>query len=124
MYMGINSLRKIVKIKQMLSDPRKIAVFIIDTLIYITCLSFVIGTFAIGLYYTYIEIMENIILKCYVIGVLVMVSLGLSIKYINRYNKKYSINDSNSSKGQNDFLFESDIRREERRYANRRNVEQ
>jgi hypothetical protein len=95
---------------------------ILDIFVYIVCCAFLtlgailIGKKAIQLW------MEEPIVKYYFCGVLVIAAVCLSIANIGSFNRKYISNDSDSSKRQNDFLFESDIRREEGRYSDRRNV--
>ena len=68
--------------------------------------------------------MEETVIRYYLCGILIIFASGISIANIESYNKKYRKNDSDSSKRQNDYLFESDIRREEGRYADRRELEQ
>jgi hypothetical protein len=75
------------------------------------------------LYGAAILIRDNIVIRYYILGISVMLAIGLSIAFIEKYNKKYRKNDSNTSERQNDFFFEGDIRREEERYSDRRNVE-
>ena len=95
---------------------------ILDIFVYIVCCAFLtrgallIGKKAIQLW------MEEPIVKYYFCGILVIAAVCLSIANIGSFNRKYISNDSDSSKRQNDFFFESDIRREEGRYSDRRNV--
>ena len=96
---------------------------IFDTLIYTISYIFL----AIAVFFimkTIIEIaIEETIIRYYMCGILFIFAAGLSLANIESYNKKYNKNDSNSSKGQNDYFFESDILREEGRYTDRRNME-
>jgi hypothetical protein len=95
---------------------------IIDIFLYIICCAFlslgvlVIGKKAIQLW------TEEPIVKYYFCGMLVIIAVCISIANISSFNRKYLSNDSDSSKRQNDFFFESDIRREEGRYSDKRNV--
>ena len=101
--------------------------FTLDTAIYTLAYMF-LSIFAFSaLYFIYHLAKDEIIVRYYIYGILIIITAGLSIlvieNYNKNYNKKYSKNDSDSSKRQNDYLFESDIRREEERYSDRRGVE-
>ena len=96
---------------------------ILDTVVCVMCYVFIIVSIAfIGKEFIDIAIREPII-RYYICGMLFVLAAVLSIVYIESYNKKYFKNDSDSSKRQNDLLFESDIYREEGRYSDRRDVE-
>lgn len=97
--------------------------FILDTAIYTLAYMF-LSVFAFSaLYFIYHLAKDEIIVRYYIYGILVIITAGLSILVIENYKKKYSKNDSDTSKRQNDYLFEEDIRREEGRYSDRRDVE-
>ena len=122
--MKTSVLRRIISVKHALKFLKSLFIATIETVMCLVCYGFVCGLVCSLLYFAAIIIRDNVVIRYYILGVLIMLATGLSLAYISKYNKKYIKNDSNSSKRQNDFLFESDIRREERRYANRRNVEQ
>jgi hypothetical protein len=97
--------------------------FILDTVIYTLAYMF-LSIFAFSaLYFIYHLAKDEIIVRYYIYGILIIISAGLSILVIENYNKNYNKNDSDTSKRQNDCLFEEDIRREEGRYSDRRDVE-
>lgn len=97
--------------------------FVLDTVIYTLAYMF-LSVFAFSaLYFIYHLAKDEIIVRYYIYGILIIITAGLSILVIENYKKKYSKNDSDSSKRQNDYLFEEDIRREEGRYSDRRDVE-
>jgi hypothetical protein len=97
--------------------------FILDTVIYTLAYMF-LSIFAFSaLYFIYHLAKDEIIVRYYIYGILIIISAGLSILVIENYNKNYNKNDSDTSKRQNDYLFEEDIRREEGRYSDRRDVE-
>ena len=97
--------------------------FVLDTVIYTLAYMF-LSVFAFSaLYFIYHLAKDEIIVRYYIYGILVIIAAGLSILVIENYKKKYSKNDSDTSKRQNDYLFEEDIRREEGRYSDRRDVE-
>lgn len=97
--------------------------FILDTVIYTLAYMF-LSIFAFSaLYFIYHLAKDEIIVRYYIYGILIIIVAGLSILVIENYNKNYNKNDSDTSKRQNDYLFEEDIRREEGRYSDRRDVE-
>ena len=97
--------------------------FVLDTVIYTLAYMF-LSVFAFSaLYFIYHLAKDEIIVRYYIYGILIIITAGLSILVIENYKKKYSKNDSDTSKRQNDYLFEEDIRREEGRYSDRRDVE-
>ena len=97
--------------------------FILDTVIYTLAYMF-LSVFAFSaLYFIYHLAKDEIIVRYYIYGILIIIVAGLSILVIENYNKNYNKNDSDTSKRQNDYLFEEDIRREEGRYSDRRDVE-
>ena len=97
--------------------------FILDTVIYTLAYMF-LSIFAFSaLYFIYHLAKDEIIVRYYIYGILIIIAAGLSILVIENYNKNYNKNDSDTSKRQNDYLFEEDIRREGGRYSDRRDVE-
>lgn len=97
--------------------------FVLDTVIYTLAYMF-LSVFAFSaLYFIYHLAKDEVIVRYYIYGILIIIAAGLSILAIENYNKKYSKNDSDTSKRQNDYLFEEDIRREEGRYSDRRDME-
>jgi Ca2+/Na+ antiporter len=121
--MGIKKLRLIARGKFALKRLWLLVIFTLETIMCFACYSFIAALVCIGLYFAVIIFRDNEVIRYYVFGMLTLLAIGLSLAYISKYNKKYRKNDSNSSKRQNDFLFESDIRREEGRYSDRRNLE-
>ena len=117
------NLRRIVKAKNLLRLALNYTIFSAETLVCLMCYSFIAAMVCGMLYFAAIIIRDNIVIRYYILGIMIMLATGLSLAYISKYNKKYRKNDSNSSKRQNDFFFESDIRREEGRYSDRRNLE-
>jgi hypothetical protein len=102
---------------------KKMMVFAFDTLTYVISYAFLAVTFfTIMRFFIELAVQEPV-LRYYLCGILFIFAIGLSIANIESYNKKYRKNDSDSSKRQNDYLFEEDIRREEGRYSDRRDVE-
>ena len=97
--------------------------FIFDTIIYAIAYMFLFVFVFSVIYFICHLAMQNIVVRYYICGLLCIIAAGLSILTVENYNKKYSKNDSDSSKRQNDYLFEGDIRREEERYSDRRDVE-
>ncbi len=102
---------------------KKMMVFAFDTLTYVISYAFLTVTFfTIMRFFIELAVQEPV-LRYYLCGILFILAIGLSIANIESYNKKYRKNDSDSSKRQNDYFFESDIRREEGRYFDRRDME-
>lgn len=102
---------------------KKMMVFAFDTLTYVISYAFLAVTFFVIMRF-FIELaVQEPVLRYYLCGILFILAIGLSIANIESYNKKYRKNDSDSSKRQNDYFFESDIRREEGRYFDRRDME-
>ena len=97
--------------------------FMFDTVIYAIAYMFLIVFTFSAIYFICHLAMQDIVVRYYICGLLCIIAAGLSILTVENYNKKYSKNDSDSSKRQNDYLFEGDIRREEERYSDRRGVE-
>jgi hypothetical protein len=95
-----------------------------ETVICFICYSFIASVICAIFYFAYVVYRDNEVIKYYTIAALTIMAIVLSLSYIAKYNKKYIKNDSNTSKRQNVFFFESDIRRQEERYSNRRNVDQ
>ena len=98
--------------------------YLMETVMCFICYSFIASVICAIFYFAYVVYRDNEVIKYYTIAVLTTLAIVLSLSYITKYNKKYIKNDSNTSKRQNDFFFESDIRRQEERYSDRRNVEQ
>ena len=97
--------------------------FIVDTFLYVVSYIF-ISIVAFFILKSLIEIiLKDTIVLYYLGGIAILFSIGLAIATIEKYNKKYNKNDSNSSQRQNDNFFESDIFREEERYSDRRVME-
>lgn len=96
---------------------------IFDTLICVVSYTFLaVVAFILGKKLMYLAIEEQIV-RYYLCGILLIIAIGLSVFNISSYNDRYNRNDSDSSKRQNDFFFEADIRREEGRYSDRRDLE-
>jgi Ca2+/Na+ antiporter len=94
-----------------------------DTIVYAICYILLIAFFCCICAFIAFVIADNEVTRYYICGLLAVLSLAVSINYITEYNKKYFKNDSDSSKRQNDFFSEEDIRRGEERYDNRRKLE-
>lgn len=107
--MKINNLRKFVKIKQFLKFLCKAIVFSAEITFCGICVAYLISLLTVIIYETYHLMLENEAFKYYVFGILILISSVLSVMYISYFNKKYLKNDSNTSKRQNDFLFDEDI---------------
>ena len=102
---------------------KKVLYVSLETLVYVICNLFIAALLCIIAYFAAKLLKEEEIVRYYATGIMLLIFIGLSLGYISKYNKKYFKNDSDSSKRQNDFFFDEDIRREEGRYFNRRNVE-
>ena len=109
--MKINTLRKLALFKRFLKNAKKAATFAFETIICIICCLFITGLICIILYEGYLAFIEYEIIRKYVAGILTLMAIALSVTYINIYNKKYRKNDSDSSKRQNHFLFEENVRK-------------
>jgi len=96
---------------------------IVDTAIYTVANVFILCTMFIVLKEFAELLMKDVIIKYYLCGLLAIASLIISVVSIDSFHKKYLKNDSYSSKRQNDFFFESDLQKGERRYSDRRDVE-
>jgi Ca2+/Na+ antiporter len=94
-----------------------------DTIVYAICCILLIAIFCCTCAFIAFVITDNEVTRYYICGLLAVLSIAASINYIAEYNKKYFKNDSDSSKRQNDFFSEEDIRRGEQRYDNRRKLE-
>jgi len=121
--MNIKHLRTLIRAKNLLVFVKHILIYAFETIVCFACYSFLASIICIVIYFACKIYRENEVIRYYTLGILTTMSVILSIVYISKYNKKYLKNDSDSSKRQNDLFFESDIRRQEERYFDRRNVE-
>ena len=116
-------LKKIVLVKWLSLKALHIINVTIDVILYLICNLFLAVLALIALYFAVKIILTDVVVQRYILGIAVLLAMGLSIAYISKFNKKYRKNDSNSSKRQNDFLFETDLPWEGERKGNRRNLE-
>jgi ABC-type bacteriocin/lantibiotic exporter with double-glycine peptidase domain len=121
--MTIKWLRRIVLIKWLSLKVLRVINVTKDVILYLICNLFLAVLALIAIYFLTYIILTDEVVQHYVIGLSVLLATGLSIAYISKFNKKYRKNDSNSSKRQNDFLFETDLPWERERKGNRRNLE-
>jgi amino acid permease len=92
---------------------------VLDTTVYVASNTFILCILFVVLKEFAELLMNDIIVRHYMCGFLIITLLVISIINIESYHKKYLKNDSNTSKRQNDFFFEEDIQEGERRYFNR-----
>ena len=97
---------------------------ITDSIIYVICCGFMLTLIFCALVFLLFVLKQDAIYGYYLCGLICVLSVVGSINFISNYHKKYFKNDSDSSKRQNYFLFEEDIRRGEERYDNRRELVQ
>ena len=97
------------KIKNEKKLLKEVAKATFETVIYAMCYFF-ITLFAFITGNELIKIILNeIVIRYYICGILTITAVILSIVYIVNFNKKFGKNDSYSPKRQNDFLFESNV---------------
>lgn len=95
----------------------------LEALVYVICVLFlIIVLLSVAIFIIKLTI-EKEVFKYHMLGVSIIALSIFSIAYIAKYNNKYRKNDSNTSEGQDDFFFESNLFKEDRRNANRRDVE-
>ena len=95
----------------------------VDVAVYTVANVFILCTMFIVLKEFAELLMKDVIVRYYICGFLAIASLVVSVANIDNFHSKYLKNDSDSSKRQNDFFSEEDIRRGEERYDNRRKLE-
>ena len=109
--MEIKTLKKLVKLKKIANLIKIKAIFLIETVAYLASCIFLSSLLLWIIYYGYKALVEYEVLRYYATGIMTMVALWVSIAFIKKYNNKYRKNDSNSSKRQDYFLFEENIRK-------------
>jgi hypothetical protein len=111
--MEIKTLRKLAKLKKIANLIKKKVIFLIETTAYLISYIFLSSLLLWIIYFMYKALVEYEILRYYATGIMTMIALWLSITFIKKYNNKYRKhnNDSNSSKRQDYFIFEENIRK-------------
>ena len=84
--------------------------FYAEKIILFMCYLFLSVLLCLILYGAIMLIKNDIVVRYYALGILVILSASLSLAFISKYNKKYKKNSSNSFERQNDLFFEEDIR--------------
>lgn len=95
----------------------------VDTAVYTVANVFILCTMFVILKEFAELLMKDVIVRYYLCGFLAIASLVVSVVSIDSFHSKYLKNDSDSSKRQNDFFFESDLQKREGRNSDRRNMD-
>jgi hypothetical protein len=95
----------------------------VDVAVYTVANVFILCTMFIVLKEFAELLMKDVIVRYYICGFLAIASLVVSVANIDNFHSKYLKNDSDSSKRQNDFFFESDLQKREGHNSDRRNMD-